>query len=58
VQRNATEIAGAGRVDGYSVGGLARSLMEQLGIARGGEASVPVLQAEDRLLGALLDVQA
>jgi hypothetical protein len=39
-------------------GGLAKPLVEQAGIASQVEASVRALRAEDRLLGALLDVKA
>lgn len=58
LQRNAAKIAGAGRVDRDAVGGLAKPLVEQAGIASRAEASVQALRAEDRLLGALLDVKA
>ena len=58
VQRNAAEIAGARGVDGNAVGSLARPLAEQVDIASRVEASAQVLQAEDRLLGALLDLRA
>ena len=58
LQRNAAKIAGAGRVNGDPVGGLAKPLVEQAGIASRVEASVQALRAEDRMLGALLDVKA
>jgi len=58
LQRNAAKIAGAARVDRYAVDGLAKPLVEQAGIASRVEASVQALRAEDRMLGALLDVKA
>ena len=58
LQRNAAETAGARGMDGNAVGNLARPLVEQVDIASRVEASVRVLQAEDRLLGALLDLRA
>jgi hypothetical protein len=58
LQRNAAKIAGAARVDRNAVDGLAKPLVEQAGIASRAEASVQALRAEDRLLGALLDVKA
>jgi hypothetical protein len=58
LQRNAAKVAGAARVDRNAVGGLAKPLVEQAGIASQVEASAQVLRTEQRLLGGLLDVKA
>lgn len=58
LQRSATEIASADRMDGALARGLAEPLVEQIRSAAQVEASVKVLRTENDLLGSLLNVKA
>ncbi|MCG5499391.1 flagellar basal body rod C-terminal domain-containing protein [Ectothiorhodospira lacustris] len=55
---NAAEIAGAGQMNGTAQRSLMEPLVEQIQHATQVEASVKVLQTEDRMLGTLINVKA
>lgn len=57
LQRNAAEIAGVSGSNGSEVRSLTEPLVELRTNVQQVEASVQVLKAEDRALGALLDVK-
>jgi len=58
LRRNAAEIASAGQFNGTASRSLAEPLVENIQYELQAGASVKVLQTEDRMLGALLDVRA
>ncbi|EHQ51084.1 MULTISPECIES: hypothetical protein [Ectothiorhodospira] len=58
LRKNAAEIASAGQMDGTARRGLTAPLVEQVQHANQVEAAVKVLQTEDRMLGALINVKA
>jgi hypothetical protein len=58
LQRTAAAIASTERMNGSVTGGVAEPLVEQIQHAAQVEASVKVLQTENRMLGSLLDVKA
>ncbi|MBK1674454.1 hypothetical protein CKO35_14345 [Ectothiorhodospira shaposhnikovii] len=55
---NAAEIAGADQINGTAPRGLTAPLVEQIQHATQVEASVKVLQTENRMLGTLINVKA
>lgn len=57
LQRSASEIASAARMNGAPERGLAEPLVEQIRSAAQVEASVQVLRTENDLLGSLLNVK-
>ncbi|ACL71960.1 hypothetical protein [Thioalkalivibrio sulfidiphilus] len=58
LQRNAADIASADRLNGEATTSVVEPLVGQIQNSTQIEASVKVLQAENRMLGALLDVKA
>jgi hypothetical protein len=58
LQLNAADIASADRLNGEATTSVAEPLVGQIQNTTQIEASVKVLQAENRMLGALLDVKA
>ncbi len=58
IRRNAAEIASADQLNGVAERPLAQPLVENIGYELQTQASVKVLQTEDRILGALLDEKA
>ncbi len=58
LERNAAEIASADQMNGEAKRDVAAPLVESLQNTAQVESAVKVLQAEGRMLGALLDVKA
>jgi len=58
LRRNAAEIASSAQLDGTATRSYAEPLVENIQYELQAGASVKVLQTEDRMLGALLDVRA
>jgi hypothetical protein len=58
IRRNAAEIASADQLNGVAERPLEQALVENIGYELQTQASVKVLQTEDRILGALLDEKA
>ena len=58
IRQNAAEIASADQLNGVAERPLEQPLVENIGYELQTQASVKVLQTEDRILGALLDEKA